>query len=518
MIFSETLRYWARWQTNGVAIRFGDREITWGELDDSAERLAAGLAARGVRAGDRVGLLLSNRPAFNETIVACMRLGAVAVPFNLRFTATELRYVVADADCTAVVTEATLHGGLHLAVADDPGLVVLDADDGSFDALRTVGDVAPSGGVGGPARDAADPDAPMFICYTSGTTGDPKGAVLTNRSWFYASMCRALQGGINRNDRLLLPFPMAFTGGLAMVMTALWSGATLVLEPGFDAGTALSIVEQQRITVFMAVPAIFQQMAQHPNFAATDISSIRCASSGGAPVPIPLMETYLARGIPMTQTYSLTEVSASGITLPYEEGLERVGSCGVPAMHSEARIVDPDNVECPNGVVGEISIRGPEVMSGYWRNPEATAAVLTDGWLRTGDLGYRDDDGYFYVVDRAKDMLISGGLNVYPAEIERELAALHDVIELAVIGVPDERWGETPAVIAVSAGDGPSEADVMAACAERLADFKLPRYLVIRAEPLPRNMSGKVLKAQLRTEYADLGERQAPLRRTGRPS
>ena len=509
MIFSETLRYWARWQTNGVAVRFGDREITWGELDRSADALAAGLAANGVAPGDRVGLLLSNRPEFNEAVVACMRLGAVAVPFNLRFTASELRYVVSNADCAAVITEAALHGGLHLAQADHPGLIVLDADDGSFDALRT----APNGPDGWDRSAVVDPDAPMFICYTSGTTGDPKGAVLTNRSWFYASMCRALQGGINRNDRLLLPFPMAFTGGLAMVMTALWSGATLVLEPAFDAGRALNIIESQRITVFMAVPAIFQQMANHPDFSGTDISSIRCASSGGAPVPIPLLQTYLARGISMTQAYSLTEVSASGITLPYEQGLERVGSCGVPAMHSEARIVDDDNVECPNGTVGEISIRGPEVMSGYWRNPEATAAVLEDGWLRTGDLGYRDDDGYYYVVDRAKDMLISGGLNVYPAEIERELAGLADVIELAVIGVPDERWGETPAVIAVSAGDGPSEADVMGACADRLADFKLPRYLVVRSEPLPRNMSGKVLKAELRAEYADLTARQAPLRR-----
>ena len=322
MIFAETLRYWARWQASAVAIRFGDREITWAELDRTADQLAAGLAAHGVAKGDRVGLLMSNRPAFNETVAACMRLGAVAVPFNLRFTATELRYVVADADCSAVVTEAKLHDGLRLAEADHPGLIVLDADDGTLDALRTGQHPLP--------HHTIDPDAPMFICYTSGTTGDPKGAVLTNRSWFYASMCRALQGGINLNDLLLLPFPMAFTGGLAMAMTSMWSGATLVLEPAFDAGRALQIIEQQRITVFMAVPAIFQQMANHPSFAAADISSIRCASSGG-----------------------------------------------VPAMHSEARIVDDDNVECPNGTVGEISIRGPEVMAGYLRNPEASAAALT---------------------------------------------------------------------------------------------------------------------------------------------
>ena len=355
-------------------------------------------------------------------------------------------------------------------------------------------------------------DDPFFICYTSGTTGQPKGAVLTHRSWFYASMVRALQGGINKNDRILLPFPLAFTGGLALAMVALWSGATLVLEPAFEPGRALELIEGQRITVFMAVPTLFQLMAQHPAFAATDISSIRCASSGGATVPVSLLRTFLDRGITMTQTYSLTEVSASGITLPYHEAFERVGSCGVPAMHSEAKIVDDDGAEVPPGTVGEIAIRGPEVMAGYWRNPEATAAALRDGWCHTGDLGRMDEDGYFYVVDRAKDMLISGGLNVYPAEIERELAGLKGIVELAVIGVPDERWGETPAVIAVTDGRTLSGADVLARCDGRLADFKLPRYLVVRDSPLPRNMSNKVLKEELRTQYADLPETAVPIR------
>jgi fatty-acyl-CoA synthase len=227
---------------------------------------------------------------------------------------------------------------------------------------------------------------------------------------------------------------------------------------------------------------------------------------------VPLLQTYLARGITMTQTYSLTEVSASGITLPYHQTLERVGSCGVPAMHSEARIVDLDDQPCPPGVVGEIVIRGPEVMQGYWRNPAATAETLRGGWCHTGDLGKMDEDGYFYVVDRSKDMLISGGLNVYPAEIERQLASLPGIVELAVIGVPDERWGESPAVIAVCSADGPNASDVLDACTGVLADFKLPRYFVRRDEPLPRNMSGKVLKSELRKQYADLPSRAESIR------
>ena len=506
MLWGDTVAYWARWQGGSVAVRFGGNDLTWAALDRRASSLASGLAGLGVGHGDRVGLLMSNRPEFLEVVVACARLGAIVAPFNLRFTAPELAFVAADADCTVIVTEAALRPGLSTAEAESPGLVVLDADDGSLAALSASGDA--------PARADVQPDDPLFICYTSGTTGHPKGAVLTHRSWFYASMVRALQGGINKNDRILLPFPLAFTGGLALSMVALWSGATLVLEPGFEPGRALELIESQRITVFMAVPTLFQMMSQHPTFATADISSIRCASSGGATVPVPLLRTFLDRGITMTQTYSLTEVSASGITLPYDQSLSRVGSCGVPAMHSQARIVDDEGVELPPGTVGEIAIKGPEVTLGYWRNPEATAATLRDGWCHTGDLGMMDADGYFYVVDRAKDMLISGGLNVYPAEIERQLAGLAGVVELAVIGVPDERWGETPAVIAVLSGDADTldGAAVLDRCAGVLADFKLPRYLVVRPDPLPRNMSGKVLKADLRREYADLPTRATPIR------
>jgi len=504
VLWADTVAYWARWQGHHTAVRFADRDVTWLELNDSAIALAAGLADLGVGHGDRVGLLMTNRPEFLEVVVACASLGAIVAPFNLRFTAIELAYVVGNADCTVVITEAALRNGLSIAHSEAPNCRIVDVDEASFATLHQPDATRPAV--------AIDPHDPLFICFTSGTTGDPKGAVLTHRSWFYASMARALQGGINRNDRILLPFPLAFTGGLALAMVAMWTGATLVLEPGFEPGRALSLIESQRITVFMAVPTLFQQMAQHPDFAATDISSIRCASSGGATVPVALLRTYLDRGITMTQTYSLTEVSASGITLPYEESMTRVGSCGVPAMHSQARIVDADDMEVGPGIVGEIVIKGPEVMQGYWRNPEATEATLRDGWCHTGDLGSRDADGYFFVVDRAKDMIISGGLNVYPAEIERQLAGLGGVVELAVIGVADDRWGETPAVIAVTDGSPLAGADVLGRCVGVIADFKLPRYLVVRTEPLPRNMSGKVLKADLRQQYGRLADELAPIR------
>jgi fatty-acyl-CoA synthase len=504
MLWGETLEYWARWQPDNVGLRFEEREYTWAELNRRADELAAGLANLGVGHGDRVGILLHNRPEYIETALACMKLGAVGVPANVRFTAPELAYVVGNADCSVLVTEDAFGGVLDRVRAERPGMPILNADDGTLDEARMPGGTPP-------AVEISPPD-PLFICYTSGTTGDPKGAVLTHQSWHYAAQSRALQGGINLHDRVLLPFPLAFPGGLAMFMTTLWAGGQLVLERAFDPTRCLQLIQDLKITVFMAVPVIFQQLAEHPDFATTDVSSIRCASSGGAPVPVSLLQIWLDRGITMTQTYTLTEGTTAGLTLPYHEALKRVGYCGIPDLHMEAKIVDEEGNECPPGVVGEICLKGPAVMAGYWRNPEGTAAALRDGWLHTGDLGLRDEDGYFKVVDRAKDMLISGGLNVYPAEIERVLAGVKGVVEVAVIGVPDKRWGETPAVVAYTAGAPLSGEDILNACVGELADYKLPRYLVVRDEPLPRNMSGKILKRNLRDEYADLASRATPIR------
>jgi fatty-acyl-CoA synthase len=504
MLWGEVLEYWARWQPDRIGLRFEDREYSWAELNTMADELAAGLSNLGVGHGDRVGILLTNRPAYIETVLACMKLGAIAVPVNIRFTAPELAFVIGNADCAVVVTEAALSAGLERTAGERPGMPILNADDGTLDEAKVSG--------GRPPAVEIDPVDPLFICYTSGTTGDPKGAVLTHMSWSYAAQSRALQGGINLEDIVLLPFPLAFTGGMAMFLTTLWAGGQLVLEQAFDPTRCLHLIRDLRISVLMAVPLVFQQLADHPEFDSTDISSIRCASSGGAPVPVSLMQIWIDRGVPLTQTYTLTEGSTAGLTLPYREAFSRVGFCGVPDLHVEAKIVDEDDNEVPPNVVGEICLKGPAMMKGYWRNEEATAAALRGGWLHTGDLGLRDEGGYFKVVDRAKDMLITGGLNVYPAEIERVLAGVKGVVEVAVIGVPHERWGETPAVVAFTGGQELTGDDVLTACSGELADYKLPRYLVVRDEPLPRNMSGKVLKRHLRDEYADLAASAEPIR------
>jgi fatty-acyl-CoA synthase len=491
-------RYWAANRPDAVGLRFEGRDFTWLDIERRTDELAVGLAELGIVAGDRVGLLMSNRPQWCEVAMAALKLDAVVVPMNVRFTATEVAYVAEDADCRVVVSEAAFDGAL--AKLADRTVVMAEA----LDAHRRAGRApAPSNGGG---------DRAAFICYTSGTTGDPKGAILTHDSWNSASQGWAQAMALGPDDRVLLPFPLAFTGGLAVWLFTYWAGGCVVLERGFDAARALELIEAERITGLFAVPVIYQSMISHERWADTDLSSWRVASSGGAAVPESIIRAVQARGVPMAQGYSLTEASAAVTVLAPRDALRKLGSAGLAVMHGRVMVAAEDDRPVPPGELGEILVGGPQIMVGYWNRPEESRAALRNGWLHTGDIGRLDDEGYLYVVDRMKDMLISGGLNVYPAEIERLLAALPGITEVAVIGVPDERWGETPAVIAVGDADLVTASAVLDACSETLADFKLPRYLVVRDEPLPRNMSAKVQKRELVDRYRDLASTARPIR------
>ena len=492
-------QFWARWQPDATAIRWAGSDISWSELDASTDALAAGLAERGITHGDRIAILAGNCPQWCEVSVAAWKLGAVIVPVNTRFTATEVAYVVADAGASMLMVDADLAGICDLV---DTSTAVQRIDD--LDELRRTD-------VPAPWCDTADDD-PAFICYTSGTTGDPKGAVLTHRSFDAASQGWAQALSLSPADRIALPFPLAFTGGLALFLFCYWSGATLVLEPAADPDRLFDLFEIERVTALLAVPVIIQQLVDHPRWDTTDLSSWRIACSGGASVPPTLLRAVQARGVPMLQMFSLTESSAAGTILPNADALTKVGSAGLPVLHGQVRIADENDNDVPTGDVGEILLAGPQVMAGYWNRPDATAETLRGGWLHTGDLGRLDDDGYLYVVDRVKDMLISGGLNVYPAEIERLLAGVDGLVEVAVVGVPDDRWGETPAVIVFSAGAPVDPAVIVAACRDTLADYKQPRYLVVRDEPMPRGMSGKILKRHLRADLIDDPSPLVPLR------
>ena len=491
--------YWARWRPNDIAIKFGGVSTSWRELDAHTNELAAGLVERGIGRGDRIGLLLTNCLEWIELSVAAWKIGAVIVPINTRFTAPEVAYVVSDAGCKLLFTNEELGAATSEVFGSCPVIRV-----------EELGQLFVSGGSAGIA-DTLDSE-PSFICYTSGTTGDPKGAVLTHGSFNAASQSWAQALELTPKDKLILPFPLAFTGGLALCMFTYWSGGTLLLEPMVDTDRIFDLFEQEGATALMAVPVIHQQVVDHPRFATANLASWRIACAGGAPVPPTLLKAVQARGIPMLQMFSLTESSAAGTLLPNADALRKVGSAGIPIIHGGLKIADDDDNEVPVGEVGEILLSGPHVMAGYWNNPEASIAALRGGWLHTGDLGRVDEEGYLYVVDRKKDMLISGGLNVYPAEIERVLAGMPGIIEVAVIGVPHEKWGEAPAVVVFTGGAEVKAEDVLARCKAQLADFKLPRYFHVSPTPLPRNMSGKILKRELKIELAHLPETSKAIR------
>jgi fatty-acyl-CoA synthase len=365
-----------------------------------------------------------------------------------------------------------------------------------LDALREASDEDPHAEV--TDRDLA------YLCYTSGTTGRPKGAMLSHGNVLAMAHNSVLVDRIDGGSRSYLPFPLCFTGGLvSMWAPAYVGGGTLVLDDRVDAARALQAIEAHRITHFNAVPVIWETLLNHPDFGRYDLSSLRCIGSGGAAVPEPLLARLQQAGLPMSQGYGLTEGSGKNTWLRAEDATRKIGSCGRPLMHTRVRTVDENLRDVAAGDVGELLIRGPEVMLGYWDDPETTARTIVDGWLRTGDLARIDEEGFVYIVDRAKDMLISGGLNVYPAEIESVLAGIPGVAECAVIGVPDPKWGETAlALIVPLPGSSVDPQAVVDRCRECLADYKVPRRVLVRDEPLPRGMSGKILKRELREAYA----------------
>jgi fatty-acyl-CoA synthase len=317
---------------------------------------------------------------------------------------------------------------------------------------------------------------------------------------------RIMADDLTTESRAYLPFPLSFTGGLVSMWAPTYvGGATMVLDPAVDPVRTLQVIEAQRITNFSAVPVIWDMLVQHPDFSKYCLSSLKIIGSGGAAVPASLLERLQAAGLPMSQGYGLTEGAGMNCWLRATDATRKLGSCGRPLMHTRVRTVDPeaaDLIDVTPGEVGELIISGPEVMVGYWNNPAATAETLVDGWLRTGDLARIDDEGYVFIVDRSKDMLISGGLNVYPAEIEAVISGVPGVAEVAVIGVPDERWGETPLALVGALPGVTLDPDVIAAaCREVLADYKRPKRIVLLDTPLPRGMSGKVLKRELRDRY-----------------
>ncbi len=466
------------------------------QLDRRSERLAGALLETGLTAGDRVASLTGNRPEHVELLFACAKARLILTPMNWRLAAPEIAYQLDDAEPAVFFVESQ-----HDDLANDaleqtrssPRRLTLDRD--ALDDL--------TGGGGGAHHVRADDDDPILLVYTSGTTGMPKGALLTHANCFWTNLSLDRTVELLTSDVVLQVLPQFHVGGWnVQPLLAWWKGATVVLEPSFEAGRALTLIEEKRVTTMMGVPATYLFMAEEARFAAIDLSSLRQAMVGGAPMPEALLKAWHERGVDIVQGYGLTEAAPNVLCLPPEHARSKLGYAGKPYPHVDVKLRDPETGRDLQGPArGELAVRGPNVFPGYWRNNEETRRAFADGWLLTGDVAQRDEDGFYRIYDRTKDMFISGGENVYPAEVESVLHDHPQVVEAAVVGVSHARWGEVGVAFVVVREPVAVDADeLVELCRRRLATFKVPREVRFIPE-LPRSAVNKVLKTELRERY-----------------
>lgn len=474
------------------AIRFGDDVLSYAVFSDRIERAARALkGALGVNRGDRVAVLSLNRPDYLVLLYACARLGAILVPLNWRLAAAEKLFNMSDAAIKVLVLEEAFSDILPALKAKLPDTAAVGFDFAPPNGASWAGLLAAGHGE---SRDIfADLSCPLLLVYTSGTTGRPKGAVLRQDALLFNALMSQHMHGLTSDDHVLTVLPFFHVGGLNIQTTpALHHGATVTIHPRFAPDATLDAIERDRPTLTVLVPATIQAVTEHPAWAETDLSSLKAVSTGSSIVPQHLIDRLLARNVPVLQVYGSTETCPIAIYTRMGGDLSREGSTGLPGLCCEATILDELGNELPPGTGGEIAVRGPSVFSGYWGNEPATREALRDGWFRTGDLGRRDADGYFWVQDRKKNLIISGGENIYPAEIERVLMEHPDILECGVIGRPDPRWDEVPvAYVVTRAGSKVSADDLTAHLKSELARFKVPRDIIF-AQDLPRTALGKV--------------------------
>ena len=480
------------------------RRFTFLALNKRCNKTANALLSLGVKPGDRVATLCKNGIEFVESYFALAKIGAVMVPVNWRLVANEANYILTDAGATVLLFDTDFNE-LVVQVKEKNTLVeqYISIGENSPDYANEYDELAEKSGDSEPAIGGGDDDL-LFIMYTSGTTGHPKGVMHSHNNMLWAEFTSLVTSDMQNEDRFLMPMPMFHVGTLIPVSQLVHRGATGVIMRDLELPEMFKAIEQEKITITMSVPALLQFMLMTPEFEKTDMSSIRWIATGAAPVPVSLLSEYEALGIMIYQAYGLTESCGPGTLLLPGDGEGKVGSCGKPQMHTEARVVrnNGDDVTANSEEIGELILAGKHMMLGYWNNPKATAEALKDGWLYTGDLCSIDTDGFITIRDRKKDMIISGGENIYPAELENILAACIEVQEAAVIGVKSAKWGETPLAIVVAApGQNPTAESLTIYCKENLASYKVPQLFEF-VDSLPRNPSGKLLKPALREDFS----------------
>ena len=471
---------------------------TYGRLQSSVNALVAWLVESGVGAGDRVALLDFNDARFAVTMFAAARIGAVFVPLNFRLVADEIVDIVNDCEPSVLIHGDGFESVRHAVAASTACRRFLRS---SRDDTDELGPLLDTPDVPAVALHDSGWDEPAWLLYTSGSTGRPKGVLLSHGNLFWNTLNIVLAQGGFATDRVLISAPLFHAAPVSTFMDTFLRGATIHLERDFDAGRILQRIEDEQITVVAGVPAMYKLMAGHAAFDACDLRSLRALVVGGAPVPEALIEIYRARGVAVVHRYGLTEASVLVTALPRNAPPEKQMSAGLAPLFSDVRIVDQDGIPVGPGIVGEVEACGPNIMQGYWKREADTESVMRDGWLRTGDLGRLDEDGYLTVAGRSKDMIISGGENVYAAEVEARLVDNPGILEAAVIGVPDPKWGETVcAILSVRENHELTSESVLAHLQGRLARYKQPRKIIF-VEMLPKNGSGKIDKRLLRAKF-----------------
>ncbi len=482
----------------------GERHLTYLELNIRVNRLARSLQALGLAHGDRCAILAYNCLEYVEVIFATAKLGLTLVPLNWRLSPAELAFNFSDSGSDTLIFDAEFAEVVAQLQEQTTIKRMIVLGNQTFPNAEVYADLLARQSDDEPTVDQpVGLDTAHIIMYTAGTTGRPKGAVLSQGASFWNAINLTLDMNFTPNDRNLSVLPMFHIGGIGLfTLPVLYMGGTVVIQRTFDPAETLHLLKKEKITLFFGVAAVFLFLIQHSDFSAEAFANVRVVMSGGAPLPESLVRQYHQAGIVLQQGFGMSEAAPSIATLSKDLALKKAGSIGRALFHVDARVVDGDMNDVPTGAEGELVIRGPNLMQAYWNRPEATHEAFEGGWFHTGDIARMDPDGDLYIVDRKKDMFISGGENVYPAEVENAIFELPQVAETAVIGIKDEKWGEVGrAIVVLKAGEQLEEAAVVDFLKGRLAKYKVPKQ-VIFVDQLPRNAAGKVLKNKLREDYS----------------
>ncbi|OHX50728.1 o-succinylbenzoate--CoA ligase [Cytobacillus oceanisediminis] len=482
------IQKWAYTHPDRTAVITGNEKVSYRQLDRMVDSAAAKIQEKlqGGK-GERIAILSHNRIEYIVLLFAIAKAECVAVPLNIRLSATELVFQLNDSGSKVIFAEK-----------ENAEFAASLIEQSELQSMEFMEDLCQGTQTSFVNENTINEEAPYIICYTSGTTGKPKGAVLTQSNMFWNAVNNKLSIDLTSEDRCIVLLPLFHIGGIGLfAFPSLFSGGTIVIPGKFEPEKALEMIEKHKVTIVMGVPTIHQALLTSPSFKTADLSSVRWFYNGGAPCPRELIDAYFDRGFLFGQGFGMTETSPTLFMLTKEDAPRKRGSIGKPVLFSEYKLIDSEGNDAAKGEVGELAVRGPNIMKEYWNRPDATKDSLKDGWLLTGDLAKTDDEGFLYIVGRKKEMIISGGENIYPLEVEQVISQLRDVVEVAVVGNADPLWGEVPeAFIVKRNGSALTEGDVIQYCQGNLAKYKIPKKVTFLIG-LPKNATGKIQKTQL---------------------